>query len=104
MIKLGNLPAQAGATDRYLLPLGARTLVALNGLAAVLYGAYGRPPTAVDWDFAIPGQAYMALPLTGGENVVHLLVAYPGAPPAADVQAVIWASECAWPPFVGPVA
>jgi hypothetical protein len=104
MMRLARLPAAAGLTERITLGRDQSTLIVLNGLTAPIYAAYGRPASATDWDFAIPGQAYMTIPLTGGENVLHVLVDYPGAVPAADVQAVIWASECRWPPFIGPVA
>lgn len=101
--ELGRLPATDGAKATFDLPADAESLVVLNGLAAVIYGKWGSPPTAGSWDFAVPGEAYMTIPRAGAAGRVHLLVAYPGAVPAADVQAVILAAPCAWPPFVGPL-
>lgn len=104
MTELGRVVHPANnARASLTLPNAASTLVVQNQLGAVLLCAYGRRPTADDWDFAIPGSALFELPLVGGENALNVLVTYPGAIPAADVQAVFWTSDCNWPAFVGAI-
>jgi hypothetical protein len=102
---VARLPAEDGARVTVELDAGYLTLVFLNGLAAPILGRWGgQPPTAQVWDFVVPGESYMTVPIPGGSNAATLVVAYPGAVPAADVQAIIAASDCAWAPFVGPLA
>lgn len=88
---------------------GVATLVIFNGLAAPLYGAWGgssvpSAPNAGAWDFAIPGESYMTVPVRADSGAFRLVVDYTGAVPSDDVQAVVYGSECAWAPFVGPLA
>lgn len=104
MAELGRLTAQDGAKGSYTLDPDAETLIVENGLTAVIYGAYGREPSATEWDFAVPGGALFTLPILGGQARLYVLVDYPGAVPAGDVQAILWTTGCKWPPSVGPIA
>lgn len=103
--ELGRLPATNGETKTFDIPDEASAIVFENALEAVIYGRWGGiAPTAALWDFAIPGDALFTLPRLGGAARMTLMVAYPGAVPSTDVQAVIWASSCVFPPFVGAIA
>lgn len=107
-IELGTLtPAELGATfavDEYA------TLVVLNALAAPIFIRWGDnesdpvAPTFFEWDWSVPGEALMLIPIPAGVRRARFLVIYPGAPPVTDVRAVIHGSECAWAPQVGPLA
>lgn len=105
MAEVGRITSPAdGSKLTVELSPDTETLVVENALTAVIYAAWGRQPTTTDWDFAIPGSSLFTIPVLGGESKLRLIVDYPGAVPATDVQAVVWASECRWPPFVAPIA
>lgn len=104
MAELGRLTAIDATRVSLVVPADAETLVIENGLGAVIYGSWGDRPTLIEWDFAVPGSALFALPIVGGSDRLNLLVAYPGAVPATDVQAIVWTSRCTWGPFVGAIA
>lgn len=103
MSELGRLPAVDGEKARLVISPGMETLIFGNALSAVIYGRWGGLPSATEWDFFVSGSALVALPIIGGVGMVNLIVVYPGAVPATDVQAIVWASECCWPPFVGAI-
>lgn len=103
MTELGRVLPADGAKLKVTLDPDTETILVENALSAVIYAAYGREPSAIDWDFVIPGSALFTIPAKGGESVLHLLVDYSGAVPATDVQAIVWAAGCRWPPFVGAI-
>lgn len=86
------------------------SLVIANGLAAPIFIRWGvaendpPDPTFFDWDWAVPGESLMIVPVPAGERRAKMLVIYPGAPPVTDVAAVVHGSACAWAPQVGPLA
>lgn len=103
MSELGRLTAVDGQRQALALDPGHETIVVENQLSAVIYAAFGRQPSVTEFDFVVPGSALFTIPVVGGQDRLSLLVDYAGAVPAGDVQAIVWATECRWPPFVGPL-
>lgn len=109
-VELVKLQAENGATA-VVSVVDHTTLVILNALSAPVYVTWGTSPnadppepSATNWDAAAPGESYISIPIPADVKAARLKVVYPGSPPSSDVQAVVSASPCAWPPFVGPLA
>ena len=105
MQEIGRIPKPSadGARSVFTIAQGNETIVIENGLSAVLLCAWGRQATADDYDFAVPGSSLFTIPMLGGQSRLNVTIDYPGAVVAADVQAIVWASGCQWPPFVAPI-
>ena len=104
MIELGRVGAVDGSTVTFDVSADARTLVIVNQLSAYLWIQWGgTAPRAIEWDWPGSGSALLVIPLPPAPGRVTLLVDYPGAVPAGDVQAIVFESDCAWAPFVGAI-
>lgn len=107
-VELGKLtPAELAA----VVPVeDYASLVIENGLAAPIFVRWGEAendppaPTSSDWDWSVPGESLMIVPVPAGKRRARLLVVYPGPAPTSDVAAIVHGSECAWAPQVGPLA
>lgn len=104
MSQVGRLVAADPAKAAFTLNPESQSVVIENQLSTPLYAAYGRPASATDWDFVVPGSALWAIPVLGGETNLNVFVDYAGGVVAGDVQAIIWESPCNFPPFVGAIA
>jgi hypothetical protein len=107
--EIGRLDAQDGADSGNLGVEGLRAILVTNALAAPIYGTWSTTdaaptPSATKWDVAIPGEAYMVVPVPDDARTLRLVVDYAGSVPASDVQAVVVGTECSWSPSVGPLA
>ncbi|MCC7134062.1 MAG: hypothetical protein IT352_15500 [Gemmatimonadales bacterium] len=107
--ELGRINAADNADSGNLGVEGLRAILVTNALAAPIYGRWSTTdaaptPSETEWDLAIPGEAYMVIPVPDDVRTLRLKVDYPGAVPGDDVQAVIVGTECSWSPFVGPLA
>lgn len=107
--ELGRINAADNADSGNLGVEGMRAVLVTNALAAPIYGRWSTTeqasaPSATSWDVAIPGEAYMVIPVPDDARTLRLVVDYPSTVPAGDVQAVIVGTECSWSPSVGPLA
>lgn len=108
---MAKIPALSGESAAIPIPADCRSLVIYNALGTPIYGRWGSSkgatpstPTATDWDFAGPGNALIVIPVVAEAESCRIVAIYPGAVPAADVQAVVYGSDQSWAPTVGPLA
>lgn len=105
MYELGRVPA-VNPPPAVTLPLRTRcrSLLFVNALSVALLVNWGSLPSSKAWDFIVPAHGQVAIPKLLGASEITVVAAYIAAPPAADLQAVVYGSNTGWAPSSGPSA
>lgn len=107
--ELARIGPISGSGQTATIPDDCRSVAIYNGLTAPIYGRWssragGAPPTATAWDIVAVGSGVTVVAVPENVTSLQLVVIYPGAVPAADVQAVVVGSPACWTPSTGALA